>query len=228
MSCWRGSHRVVPARPRLRRSLASPRCPRRPLRSRNRPRTPPGRDPWWCRRVRGRPRHSPATASLSRRDAPGGPGWIREPCPAAPRPCPEAPPPRRAAPPAARSARPCSRLRSRPASLLREDARHGVEGGKVAEQTLDAQLALHQLHRDASPDLVVVDRPPEQADLEVAQVHDRAGLSANREIALGLEAVVDDKRSLAEVERHALVDVRDPDPDPGTEGVEILDRKSVV
>src|SRR5256886_8539327 len=204
MNCWRGSRLVVPGCPPLRRSLALPRGPRRSPRSRSRPRTPPGRDQWWCRRVRGRPPRSLATASLSRRDAPGGPGWIREPCPAAPGPCPEASPLRRATPPAARSARPCCRLRSRPASLHREDARHGVEGGKVAEQTLDAQLALHQLHRDASPDLVVVDRHPEQADLEVAQVHDRAGLSANREIALGLQAVVDDKRSLAEVERHAL------------------------
>src|SRR2546421_9364713 len=110
----------------------------------------------------------------------------------------------RAAPPVARSARPCSRLRSRPASLHREDAGHGVEGGDVAEQTLNPQLALHQLHRDASPDVVVVNRHPEQADLEVAQVHDRARLSPNREIALGLQAIVDDKRSLAELERHAL------------------------
>ena len=33
---------------------------------------------------------------------------------------------------------------------------------------------------------------------------------------------MDDKRSLAELERHALVDVGDPDPDAGLEGVEIL------
>src|SRR5260370_300671 len=69
---------------------------------------------------------------------------------------------------------------------------------------------------------VVIDRHPEQPDLQVAQVHDRFGLGANRDVPLWLEAVVDDQRAALELEGHSLVDVGDPDPDPRLELIEIF------
>src|SRR5207253_6949563 len=92
---------------------------------------------------------------------------------------------------------------------------------QVAEQTVNAQPASQEFHRDSSPNLVVIHRQPERADPEVAETHHGVGLRANRDVALRLKAVVDDETAALKIERHAFVDVGDPYADAGGTGVEV-------
>src|SRR5712691_12895324 len=138
--------------------------------------------------------------------------------------CPEVSLQRRPARPAVRSGRPSTPPRPPPgvlASLNRENARHRVEGHDIGQQALDLELALQQLEGDAAPDLVVVNRQPEQPDLEVAQAHHGVRVGANGERAPWLEAVVDDELAALEVEGDALIDVGDPDADASLQRLEV-------
>src|SRR5712691_12924639 len=155
--------------------------------------------------------------------------------------CPEVSLQRRPARPAVRSGRPSTPPRPLPIVLLTspprgegqggddrrrpllhgENARHRVEGHDIGQQALDLELALQQLEGDAAPDLVVVNRQPEQPDLEVAQAHHGVRVGANGERAPWLEAVVDDELAALEVEGDALIDVGDPDADASLQRLEV-------
>src|SRR5579864_446771 len=111
--------------------------------------------------------------------------------------------------------------RGRALSLHREDPRHHVQGREVADQSLHPQPAGEHLRGHAAPHLVVVHGEVEEPDPQVAEAHHGVGVRADGQVAPGSQPVVDGERSALELERHALVDVGDPDTDAGAELVEV-------
>src|ERR1700693_458494 len=107
-------------------------------------------------------------------------------------------------------------------SLNGKDSSDPGEGRDVRHEPLDPQLAQEELERDSSPHVFVVHRNAKEPDLEVAQAHDRLGLSANRHRAPGLETVVNAQATAVKYQGHALVDVGDPDANSRHQRVKVL------
>src|SRR6202171_1541788 len=97
--------------------------------------------------------------------------------------------------------------------LNREDSGHRVECDHVGQQPIDLELASQELGGDPPPDLVVVNRHAKEADLEVAQAHNRLRISAYRQPPSRFETVMDGQPPAFEIKRYPFVDVRDPDAD---------------
>src|SRR4029077_19129343 len=106
-------------------------------------------------------------------------------------------------------------------SLHREDSSHRVEGHDVGQQAVDLQLARQQLRGHTTANAVVINRQPEQSNLQVAEAHDRVGVGADRHRPPRAQAVVDHEFAALEVERDALVDVGHEDADTGNQRVEV-------